>query len=123
MCYNLSTFIKQLSGLSDRLIYLLRRARTHELYSCDSEIIDPTKVNYFRLFFYFQNFFEFTVYKIKVHESYFFVKLIFIVKKTEVYWYTSVLVYQYTKILYIVYWYTKTHFSLVYQYTKEYFPH
>ena len=52
MCYNLSTFIKQLSGLSDRLIYLLRRARTHEYESCDSEIIDPTKVNYFRLYFF-----------------------------------------------------------------------
>ena len=52
MCYNSSTFIKQLSGLSDRLIYLLRRARTHEYESCDSEIIDPTKVNYFRLSFF-----------------------------------------------------------------------
>ena len=59
MCYNLSTFIKQLSGLSDRLIYLLRRARTHEYVSCDSEIIDPTKVNYFRLFFYMSNLFEY----------------------------------------------------------------
>lgn len=53
MCYNLSTFIKQLSGLSDHLIYLLRRARTHERFSCDSEIIDPTKVNYFRLSFFY----------------------------------------------------------------------
>ena len=51
MCYNLSTFIKQLSGWVDRLIYLLRRARTHDYHSCDSEIIDPTKVNYFRLSF------------------------------------------------------------------------
>lgn len=52
MCYNLDTFIKQLSGWVDHLIYLLRRARTHELLSCDSEIIDPTKVNYFRLSFF-----------------------------------------------------------------------
>lgn len=52
MCYNLSIFVKQLSGLLDRLIYLLRRARTHECLSCDSEIIDPTKVNYFRLYFF-----------------------------------------------------------------------
>ena len=59
MCYNLSTFIKQLSGLSDRLIYLLRRARTHESVSCDSENIDPTKVNYFRLFFCMSNLFEY----------------------------------------------------------------
>lgn len=35
------------------LNYLLRRARTHEHPSCVSEIIDPTKVNYFRLFFVF----------------------------------------------------------------------
>lgn len=52
MCYTQDTFIKQISGLSDRLIYLLRRARTHEGFSCDSEIIDPTKISYFRLFFY-----------------------------------------------------------------------
>lgn len=51
MCYNLNTFVKQISGLSDRLIYLLRRARTHESVSCDSEIIDFDRINYFRLFF------------------------------------------------------------------------
>lgn len=47
---------KTTSGLLDHLIYLLRRARTHEFGSCDSEIIDPTKVNYFRLFFLFSKF-------------------------------------------------------------------
>ncbi|EPD1733936.1 hypothetical protein ACR6L2_002844, partial [Enterococcus hirae] len=41
------------------LNYLLRRARTHESVSCDSEIIDPTKVNYFRLFFCMSNLFEY----------------------------------------------------------------
>lgn len=65
MCYNLSTFIKQLSGLTDRLIYLLRRARTHEFGSCDSEIIDPTKVNYFRLFFYVTFFYSILHYSSK----------------------------------------------------------
>ena len=61
MCYNSSTFIKQLSGLSDRLIYLLRRARTHESESCDSEIIDPTKVNYFRLYFFMKFYVTFAI--------------------------------------------------------------